>query len=114
MWIFTTTGFISAVQDPEDRTIIVRSRDRASLESISSQFSSLVIATPLADYPYRLEMTSEQLSKWLADQALNINYRNFKSEVYAVRGSKFSKTLTKVWSVMHDVEDDKARRRDEI
>jgi hypothetical protein len=114
MWIFTSSGFISAVQDHEDRTIIVRSRDRASLESISSQFSSLVIATPLADYPYRLKLNSEQLSKWLADQASSINYRNFKSEVYAVRGSKFSKTLSKVWSVMHDVEDDKARRRDEI
>ena len=52
MWIFTTSGFISAVSNP-DGTIKVRSRDKASLGPLSKRYELEIAHTPIADYPYR-------------------------------------------------------------
>ncbi len=70
-----------------------------------------MVATPLADYPYRISITNEQFAAWVNQQALSIDYKNFKSEVADTRGYGFAKPLNQVWSVMHDVEDEKARVR---
>lgn len=108
MWIFTSTGFVSAVFDGND--LVVRSRDRLSLEPISS-FSKIEIKkSPSGDYPYRLFVSKEVFSHWLADMARAIDYRNFKSEVGNVRGEHFAHPLMKVWSAMHEVEDEGARK----
>ena len=109
MWVFTTTGFVSAVY--KDGALQVRARDRRSLSALSKDTGASIVATPLADYPYRMAITNEQFSKWLQAQVLGINYKNFKSEVADSRGYGFAKPLNQVWSVMHDVEDEKARVR---
>jgi hypothetical protein len=109
MWVFTTTGFVSAVY--KDGALQVRARDRRSLSALSKDTGASIVATPLADYPYRIAITKEQFSKWLQAQVLGINYKNFKSEVTDSRGYGFAKPLNQVWSVMHDVEDEKARVR---
>ncbi len=111
MWIFTTSGFVSAVRNPSDCTIIVRSRDRASLTPISKKYRAEIKHTPIADYPYRLELSSENFVDWVADQARSIDYPNFKSAVASHRNRLFTKTLGEVWSVMHEVEDDCSRSR---
>jgi hypothetical protein len=110
MWIFTTSGFVSAVRNANNRTIIVRSRDRVSLELISSKFKAPIMPTPLADYPYRVFLEHDQFIAWVSDEASALNYRNFKSEVAAVRGKDFSRSLGAVWSTMHQIEDFLARR----
>jgi hypothetical protein len=97
MWIFTTSGFVSAVRSQSDRTIIVRSRDRASLTPISKKYQADIKQTPVADYPSRLEIS-------------NIDYPNFKSAVAIHRNRLFAKVLGEVWSVMHGVEDGNARK----
>ena len=109
MWIFTTSGFVSAVQDKADCTIIVRSRDRLSLSDISEQFNARLVATPRADYPYRLVLKPQQFADWVKEQAVSIDYPNFKSAVKIYRGATFANVLNKVWSVMHGVEDGEAR-----
>jgi len=110
VWIFTTSGFVSAVRSQSDRTIIVRSRDRASLASISKKYQTEIKQTPVADYPYRLEISTENFVDWVADQARNIDYPNFKSAVATHRNRLFAKVLGEVWSVMHGVEDGNARK----
>jgi UDP-3-O-acyl-N-acetylglucosamine deacetylase len=107
MWVFTTSGFVSAVY--KDGALQVRARDRKSLEVLSKETASAVIATPLADYPYRIAITNEQFSKWLLQQVMALDYKNFKSEIADTRGCGFAKPLNKVWSAMHEVEDSKAR-----
>jgi hypothetical protein len=90
-----------------------------SAPAIASRYSlwlqppgvATVVATPLADYPYRISVTNEQFAAWVNQQALSIDYKNFKSEVADTRGYGFAKPLNQVWSVMHDVEDEKARVR---
>ena len=109
MWVFTTSGFVSAVY--KDGALQVRARDRKSLQALSKETAAAIIATPLADYPYRIAITNEQFSKWLSQQVMSVDYKNFKSEVADTRGYGFAKPLNKVWSAMHEVEDAQARVR---
>ncbi len=109
MWVFTTSGFVSAVY--KDGALQVRARDRKSLLALSRETGAEIIATPIADYPYRIAITTEQFAKWVERQGNSVNYKNFKSEVADTRGYGFAKALNKVWSAMHDVEDEKARIR---
>ena len=109
MWLFTQTGFISAVL--KDDGFQVRARDVESLKSLIRFSGSKIIKTPHADYPYRIVVNQQVFTNWIAEQAQNIDYSNFKSQVAAMRGSKFAKPLHEVWSVMHEVEDAEARIR---
>lgn len=109
MWLFTRTGFISAVL--HDDGIHARSRDAESLASLALVTGEKIIKTPLSDYPYRIIIDRRAFRDWVADQARNIDYSNFKSKIAITRGYEFAKPLHEVWSVMHDVEDTEARIR---
>lgn len=109
MWIFTTSGFISAVRNPNDRTIIVRARDKTSLKSLASTFDLVIEHTPVADYPYRVVVGHDQFAEWVDFQARAIDYNNFKSAVALTRGKGFASALSEVWSTMHRIEDSLAR-----
>ncbi len=108
MWLFTNTGFVSAVSNGKD--LMVRARDKESLGPIAESAKMEIIATPQNDYPYRVIVTHEFFAKWVAHMASNITYKNFKSEVATTRGYEFAHSLMKVWSAMHEVEDLDARQ----
>ena len=110
MWLFTETGYLSAVQkDPTKPVLSVRARDRRSLADLAGRFDLKIIQTPMADYPYRVEVPKEQFAKWVTDEVAQINYSNFKNQVAVVRDSKFAKLLGSVWSIMLGAEDKEAR-----
>lgn len=109
MWLFTNTGFISAVSIGKD--LMVRSRDHESLEPLMEITKQEIICTPQNDYPYRLVISHEVFAKWVAHMAQAITYKNYKSEVSATRGYEFAHPLMKVWSAKHEVEDERARIR---
>ena len=110
MWIFTQHGFISAVRTDESSDLLnVRARDRQSLERIAALGETEVIATPHADYPYRVIVQELVFAGYLMDELAMMNYTNFKNQVAITRGYDFARTCGKVWSVMHDVEDSEAR-----
>jgi len=115
MWIFTTSGFVSAVQDWNDtRSLLVRARDRASLESLADATFAEIEHSPSADYPFRLNVTKDEFAEWSSQQAAGIDYPNFKSEVAVSRGAKFAGVLSKVWEILHGIEDASARHRTSI
>jgi hypothetical protein len=109
MWIFTNTGFVSAVSTGKE--LMVRSRDRESLEPLAEAARSEIVPTPSNDYPYRTMVSHEIFSRWVSHMASNIAYTNFKSEVAVTRGHDFAHPLMKVWSAMHEVEDQQARAK---
>ena len=108
MWIFTTSGFISAVSN-SDGTLKVRARDKASLKALAKTFNVEIKHTPVADYPYRVVLGHDQFAEWVDSQARAIDYNNFKSAVALMRGKGFASALSKVWSTMHQIEDSSAR-----
>ena len=108
MWIFTTSGFISAVSN-SDGTLKVRARDKASLKELAKTFKVEIEHTPVADYPYRVVLGHDQFAEWVDFQARAIDYNNFKSAVALARGKGFASALSEVWSTMHRIEDSLAR-----
>jgi hypothetical protein len=110
MWLFTNTGFVSAVSNGKD--LMVRARDRESLELNADSARTEIIATPQNDYPYRIIVTHEFFAKWVSHTVAGITYKNFKSEVTATRGYDFALPLMKVWSAMHEVEDKNSRSKE--
>ena len=112
MWIFTETGFVSAVQHRETpEYLVVRARDKQSLQVLADLCEVEIKFTPHADYPYRVIVTKNDFTSWMNDNIDFLGYSNFKNQVAITRGKDYAHTLGSVWSTMHDVEDEQARNR---
>jgi hypothetical protein len=110
MWIFTETGFISAVSKPEYPDVItVRARDKASLEALAAKANVEIKRSPNGDYPFRVFVGDSAFIEWFLDRGAELTYDNFKSRVSQTRGSKFAHALNKVWAAMLEVEDEDSR-----
>ena len=110
MWIFTETGFVSAVRHyKEQDQLVVRARDRKSLEGLANVTGSDIMSTPSNDYPYRVHVADSVFAAWLSKQTMAVDYTNFKSRVHESRGHDFADALISVWRAMHHVEDADAR-----
>ncbi len=106
MWLFTETGFISAVRKSDRPDVYtVRSRDRKSLEPLTAMAKVEIVVSPLGDYPYGAFVEPVVFTEWVADQARQIEYGNFKKQVSLTRGLEFASALNNVWVAMLKTED---------
>ena len=106
MWVFSGTGFVSAVRKADRPDVItVRSRDRKSLEPLATKASVEIKASPYGDYPYRAFVEPSIFADWVALQANEIDYDNFKNQVSLTRGHSYTKALHDVWVAMLKTED---------
>ena len=113
MWLFTETGFVSAVILPKDPdTLIVRARDRQSLEPLADQAGVEILTTKMlesqgygSDYYYRVLVPRATFTQGVAEQISILDYKNFKDQVAVTRDKNFAHTLGEVWGVMLGVED---------
>jgi len=109
MWVFTETGFVSAVARRDDPDhLVVRARDRISLEPLAALDADEIVLGAGSDYPYRIVCHRETFSRWIAGQIESIDYRNFKNRVYDTRGDDFAHALMGVWTAMLEATDDEA------
>jgi hypothetical protein len=104
MWMMTTRGFFSAVEDRNDRDlIIVRARVRDDLVQLRkildmhSRRKPNILETPDADYPFRMVLARGVWASALSKMALGIDYDNFKDAVKAKDPKRADVYLT-VWS----------------
>jgi hypothetical protein len=105
MWVFTETGFVSAVRKKDQPEVYtVRARDRQSLEHLASFAKAEIVESPYGDYPLRVFVEPAVFTEWLADQASRIEYDNFKSRVVKTRGYDFVDALHDVWAAMLKVQ----------
>ena len=106
MWVFTSTGFVSAVRKHDRPNVItVRSRDRKSLEPLAEKANVEIKVSPYGDYPYRAFADPAGFTEWLAEQANEIDYDNFKNQVAKTRGYDYTHALHDVWVAMLATED---------
>jgi hypothetical protein len=114
MWIFTDTGFISAVRKPwaKDK-MTVRARDKQSLSELSRVSGEEIVTTLDSDYPHRVVVDDKVFKSWLVESIDTMNYDNFKNRVYETRGKYFARLLGEVWTVMLGAEDVKRSYEDE-
>lgn len=103
MWVMTTTGFTSAVEHRDDRSLlIVRSRDKPSLLKLASDLgheSTAVHSTVPSDYPHRMIVTKAEYAQWCFDQVMRVDYPNFKLRAATHRsGDGYIEFLHRVWA----------------
>lgn len=107
MWIFTETGFVSAVTDRNDsKRMVVRARDKKSIQPLA-ELAGVKISQITGDYPYRVFVSKKDVKKWMNSAIDAAQYDNFKSRVRKTRGDDFVNALHKVWSTMMSVTDTK-------
>jgi hypothetical protein len=106
MWIFTDTGFVSAVRKPwaMDK-MTVRARDKQSLAGLAELSGEVVKTSTDSDYPHRVVVEDTVFKAWLLDNLDKMNYDNFKNQVAKTRGKKFASILGQVWFAMLEAED---------
>lgn len=104
MWVFTESGFISIVNKGERGKLMVRARDRRSLEAVCDRLdlprTSIYNKEP-SDYGFRIQITPAQLSRYLELTVGRIDYSNFKDRVTETRGDAWHDALMSVWSAMY-------------
>jgi hypothetical protein len=106
MWLFSETGFVSAVVDLQDKNkMIVRGRDRKSLDPLAKLARVKILDTPERDYPHRVFVSKKKFAEWVMGNIETMQYNNYKSRMYQTRGADFTHALSEVWSVMHQVEE---------
>ena len=106
MWVFTETGFVSAVAHRDNPEIlIVRSRDRHSIEPLALLGETNIVTGAGTDYPHRISCSRDQFTQWVDQNIVSMSYENFKSRVTQTRGHDFAHALMDVWSAMRKVED---------
>src|SRR5471030_1495535 len=111
MWITTTAGFLSVVQNLDSTgpcdAILVRGRVRDYLDHFADFIACrgdrpTVTRTPLSDYGFRLITSREMFASYLTEQVGSLNYPNFKDEV-GKAGPVRAHVYTRVWGVLRDL-----------
>ena len=106
MWIFTETGFVSAVRKADAPTkVTVRARDRRSLLELSELTETEIVETPYADYRFRVLVDDIIFKTWFTTAVDMLDYDNFKNRVWETRGDEFHDALAQVWTVMNDLQE---------
>lgn len=114
MWVFSETGFVSAVVDPKDSNVmVVRSRDKKSIQPLADFAGTEIIELPNRDYEYRVFVERETFSDWVLRSISTMEYGNYKSRMYTTRGDEFTHSLSDVWSVMLNVSDKRKKTNKE-
>ena len=107
MWLFTTVGFFSIVQKPNNDFVTVRARVADDLDRLRQEFMpelSPTITGGGTDYPYRASISHEDFSCGLSKIALSLRYSNFKNEVAKLLGHRRASLYGEVWSVLKRLE----------
>jgi hypothetical protein len=118
MWIFTTGGFVSAVQHRDNpELVMVRARDKESLETMlegielsgvanDEKFERPEIVSVPGDYRWRVTVSKATFAVFVQFEILNyLNYDNYKTALTKVRGEKWHRATMGVWTSMLAVDD---------
>jgi hypothetical protein len=100
MWLFTSGGFVSIVQDRDDKdNLIVRARVKNHLLALFPK--AKVTETLEADYRFRSTLRRKAVEKVVAKQVASITYDNFKRSI-GDRG--YHDACLNVWDTMRGLQ----------
>lgn len=106
MWLFCKSGFFSAVQHFENPgKIHVRARFEGDLERLCAahDVTPSVSVTPQNDYRFRMDFDRETWAKIVSEEALEIDYPNFKNAVHD--GTQRDHAYMNCWAAMSSAQE---------
>ena len=102
MWLLTTQGFYSVVEDRDDSDrLLVRGRAEEDLKALKQQIPDTEIHETLGpdhDYGWRAFVTRDQWVEAVARLAGGIDYDNFKNAVAVRQGSDRGRRYSRIWA----------------
>ena len=113
MWIITTRGFLSIVQNADAKTpneaLLVRARTRADIDHFVDFAAAHgdrpdVTETPDFDYGFRLTTSRTAFASYLSEYVEALSYPNFKNEVGKSNVNR-AHLYTRVWSVLRELQE---------
>ena len=85
MWIFVKDGYFSVVKDKycSEGELMIRARVIKDLERLLDKLGSDadILVFKHADYRYRVKVTADQWSRYLAREAAGVDYANIKDTI---------------------------------
>ncbi|MFP4137470.1 MAG: hypothetical protein ACLFSR_03840 [Halomonas sp.] len=94
-------GLAEALRGPvPDDPLLVRSRQPGHIEELFP--GAQVFATPGADYPFRAVVSRNCLMLALSEEALQVDYPNFKDRVMERQGPQYREAVFGVWAAWAD------------
>lgn len=113
MWIMTTAGFFSAVEDstdPEKNHVVVRARKLEDLVNLSSYLTDAhdITASEKSDYRFRIRITKQEWSDAVAKIADDIDYSNFKARVWEIDKNR-ANLYGDVWAILYSLQRDEVK-----
>ena len=102
MWLFTTRGFYSVVEDhAKNGQLLVRARVREDLEALVDLIPGLEVSETLdRDYRFRASVEREAWESAAAALGREIDYPNFKNAVHDRQGGERAQAYANVWVTM--------------
>lgn len=98
MWIFTSKGFVSMVQDFNNPgNLLVRARNKAHLEALFPE--EKIQETRLNDYRFRISIPAVKTAEFFRDQIQNIDYNNFKN---SIPEDRYHDAAADTWQIMYN------------
>lgn len=106
MWLLTPFGFFSVVKKSGETNLQVRARVAADLEALRPYCPELgpTLHTPEADYACRALVEADAWGRALERIGSQIDYNNFKNEVYRRQGSWRAHLYGKIWGVLYELQ----------
>ena len=106
MWLFSKSGFFSAVENIYDKNLVhVRANFAGDLERLCSTYGiePAVKRVPGSDYSFRMDFTREQWDEIVRGEARAIDYPKFKPAVHD--GTKRDSAYLDVFFTMQKYQD---------
>ena len=93
MWLFTTDGYYSIVQDDycQSDEVVIRVRIEEDLKKLldEMQLDTQIINIQHADYKYRVIVKKEKLKEFMHNYIDKLDYPNFKNAVKDARRKEY-------------------------
>lgn len=109
MWLFTKHGFFSATMSTYEKgKFNVRSRSKRHLEALIEAHvliigNAEIVETTIADYRWRIMMTTGEWARLAEALAREVDYSNFKNECHRPEAgaADIGGELMQIWSIMN-------------
>lgn len=108
MWIITRDGFFSAVWDENCKAdeVMVRAHKKDDICRVVKKLSgwcdeSQIISEERADYRYRIKMSKPVWSSYVADCALQIDYKDVKKHLIPDGNPMRQDAYYEVWEALY-------------
>ena len=122
MWIFSTAGFFSIIEDSDDPSRVeVRSRAKISLLFMIDTLAQLYpledhpkVTRSGGDYPYCISIKKSQLADWARQEIMEyVNYDDFAEKMLHERGPQYRDVLLECWASSLKLTDQEGKKYSE-